>query len=159
VRDLVVQALQDVRSLAVELRPTALDDFGLVPALERLAVTFEERSGIRTALESSLSDERLPPEIETVLYRMVQEALTNVVKHAGAESVSIVVARRDGGVSAVVEDDGRGFDSEEVRNDALGLVGMRERLALLGGTLAVESTPGAGTALVAYVPLSLPAAS
>jgi signal transduction histidine kinase len=73
--------------------------------------------------------------------------------------VSIVVARRDGGVSAVVEDDGRGFDSEEVRNDALGLVGMRERLALLGGTLAVESTPGAGTALVAYVPLSLPAAS
>jgi signal transduction histidine kinase len=153
VRDLVVQALQDVRSLAVELRPSALDDFGLVPALERLASTFEERSGIRTALESSLSDERLPPETETALYRLVQEALTNVVKHAGAESVSIVVARRGGGVSAVVEDDGRGYLPDEVCEDALGLVGMRERLALLSGSLTVESTPGEGTALVAYVPL------
>jgi signal transduction histidine kinase len=157
VRDLVVQALQDVRSLAVELRPTALDDFGLVPALERLAGTFEERSGIRTAVESSLSEERLPPEAETALYRVVQEALTNVVKHAGAERVSIVVARRGAGVSAVIEDDGRGFDAAEVRDDALGIVGMRERLALLSGTLAVESTPGVGTSLVAYVPL-LPAA-
>jgi signal transduction histidine kinase len=154
VRDLVVQALQDVRSLAVELRPTALDDFGLVPALERLAGTFEERSGIRTAVESSLSDERLPPDAETALYRVVQEALTNVVKPAGAETVSIVVARRGPGVSAVIEDDGRGFDAAEVRDDALGIVGMRERLALLGGTLAVESTPGIGTSLVAYVPLS-----
>ena len=152
-RNLVVQALQDVRSLAVELRPSALDDFGLVPALERLARTFEERSGIRTAVEASLADERLPAEVETVLYRLVQEALTNVVKHAGATSVSVVLARREGGVSAVVEDDGRGFDAEEVRSDALGLVGMRERLALLGGTLAVESTPSSGTALLAFVPL------
>jgi signal transduction histidine kinase len=152
-RSLIVQALQDVRSLAVELRPSALDDFGLVPALERLARTFQERSGIRTAVEASLADERLPPEIETVLYRLVQEALTNVVKHAGAETVSVVLARRDDGVSAVVEDDGRGFAPEDVRSDALGLVGMRERLALLGGTLAVESTPATGTSLVAFVPL------
>jgi len=152
-RELVVQALQDVRGLAVELRPAALDDFGLLPALERLAETFEERSGIRTRIEARLADERLPPEVETVLYRLVQEALTNVVKHAGAESVSIVLTRRDGGVSAVVEDDGRGFAPDEVRDDALGLVGMRERLGLLDGTLAVESTPGTGTALVAYLPL------
>jgi signal transduction histidine kinase len=154
VRDLVVQALQDVRALAVELRPSALDDFGLVPALERLAATFEERSGIRTAIESSLAGERLPPEAETVLYRLVQEALTNVVKHAGAGSVSIVLTRRDGGVSTVVEDDGRGFEAGETREGALGLVGMRERLALLGGTLAIESAPGGGTALVAYVPIT-----
>jgi signal transduction histidine kinase len=152
-RNLIVQALQDVRSLAVELRPSALDDFGLVPALERLVRTFQERSGIRTAVEASLADERLPPEIETVLYRLVQEALTNVVKHAGAGTVSVVLARRDGGVSAVVEDDGRGFAPDDVRSDALGLVGMRERLALLGGTLAVESTPATGTSLVAFVPL------
>jgi signal transduction histidine kinase len=149
-----VQALQDVRSLAVELRPSALDDFGLVPALERLAATFEERSGIRTVLEASLADERLPADVETVLYRLVQEALTNVVKHAGASSVSIVLTRRDGGVSALVEDDGRGFAPDDIRSDALGLVGMSERLALLGGTLTVESTSGAGTALVAYVPLT-----
>jgi signal transduction histidine kinase len=153
-RNLVVQALQDVRSLAVELRPSALDDFGLVPALERLVRTFEERSGIRAAVEATHADERLPPEVETVLYRLVQEALTNVVKHAGATSVGVLLARRDGGVSAVVEDDGRGFESDDVRADALGLVGMRERLALLGGTLAVESMPSSGTALVAFVPLA-----
>jgi signal transduction histidine kinase len=142
-----------VRRLAVELRPSALDDFGLLAALERLASTFAERSGIPTAVESTLSAERLPPELETVLYRLVQEALTNVVKHSGAERVSVLLTRRDGGVRAVVEDDGRGFSPSDVRADALGLVGMRERLALLGGTLAVESEPGAGTAVVAYVPL------
>jgi len=153
-RELIVQALQDVRALAVELRPTALDDFGLVPALERLVGTFEERSGVRTEVQTSLvGGERLPSEIETALYRLVQEALTNVVKHAGAEHVSIVLGRRDGGVSVVVEDDGRGFTPADVREDALGLVGMRERLALLGGTLTVESTPAAGTSVVAYVPL------
>jgi two-component system, NarL family, sensor histidine kinase DevS len=152
-RKLVVQALQDVRSLAVELRPSVLDDFGLVPALQRLLATFEERSGIRAAVESSFTDERLPPEIETVLYRMVQEALTNVVKHAGATRVSVVLSKRDDRVTAVVEDDGRGFAPEAARENALGLVGMRERLALLDGTLTVESAPGAGTALVAHVPL------
>jgi signal transduction histidine kinase len=152
-RDLVVRALQDVRSLAVELRPAALDDFGLVPALERLVATFGERSGLRATLDASLPAERLPAEVETVLYRLVQEGLTNVVKHAGASSVSVVLARRDGGVGAIVEDDGGGFAADQVREGALGLVGMRERLALLGGTLAIESTPGSGTALVAFVPL------
>ena len=133
VRTLVVQALQDVRALAVELRPAALDDFGLVPALERLAETFSERSGIETMVEASL-DERLPPEIETTLYRVVQEALTNIVKHAGAEHVSIVISGRDRGVAVTIDDDGRGFDTGEVRADALGLLGMRERLALVGGS-------------------------
>ena len=152
-RELVVSALQDVRSLAVELRPAALDDFGLTPAVERLASTFEERSGVRTTVDSNLGEERLPAEAETVLYRLVQEALTNVVKHAGAEQVSIVLTRAGDGVSAVVEDDGSGFDAAAIREDALGLVGMRERLALLGGTLTIESADGRGTALVASVPL------
>jgi signal transduction histidine kinase len=152
-RGLIVQALQDVRRLAVELRPTALDDFGLAAAVERLAETFEERTGIRTALQANFPDGRLPMETETVLYRIVQEALTNVIKHAGAERVSIVLTQRDGGVRAVVEDDGRGFAADDVRDDALGVVGMRERVALVGGTLEVESAPGAGTTLAAYVPL------
>jgi signal transduction histidine kinase len=153
-RELIVHALQDVRSLAVELRPAALDDFGLAAALERLSETFSERSGIATAVEANLGGERLPAEVETALYRLVQEALTNVVKHAAAESVSVVLTRRDGGVGAIVEDDGRGFSAVDVREDALGIVGMRERLALLGGTLDLESSPGGGTALVAYIPLS-----
>ena len=154
-RALTVQALQDVRRLAVELRPAALDDFGLAAAVERLAETFEERTDIRTALEVNLPDGRLPPDAETVLYRFIQEALTNVVKHAGAQRLSIVLTQRDGGVRVVVEDDGRGFETDDVRQDALGLTGMRERIALVGGTLEIESSTGAGTTIVAYVPLAM----
>jgi signal transduction histidine kinase len=153
VRTLVVQALQDVRALAVELRPSALDDFGLGPALQRLAETFAERSGIETVVEASL-ERRLPAEIETTLYRVVQEALTNVVKHAGASHVSIVVTSRDSSVAVTIDDDGGGFDPAVVRADALGLLGMRERLALVGGTLTVESSPDAGTTLAARVPVT-----
>lgn len=154
VRTLVVQALQDVRALAVELRPSALDDFGLGPALERLAHTFGERSGIATSVQATL-DERLPSELETTLYRVVQEALSNVVKHAGATEVSVFVARRGSSVVAIVEDDGAGFDAENVREDALGLLGMRERLALVGGTLEIESANGAGTTVAAQVPAAV----
>jgi signal transduction histidine kinase len=153
VRVLVVQALQDVRALAVELRPSALDDFGLGSALERLAQTFGERSGIETTVEARL-EERLPPEIETTLYRVVQEALSNVVKHAAAEHVSIVVSQRGSTVAATIDDDGRGFDQDDVRDEALGLLGMRERLALVGGSLEIESAPGGGTTLAAQVPLT-----
>ena len=88
--------LQDVRRLAVELRPKALDDFGLAPALERLLTTFAEQTGIETQLESRLPEGRLPSEIETVLYRVVQEALTNIVKHAQAQHVSLVLAEQAG---------------------------------------------------------------
>ncbi|HSJ94217.1 MAG TPA: GAF domain-containing sensor histidine kinase, partial [Gaiellaceae bacterium] len=151
-RDRVVETLQDVRALAVELRPAALDDFGLVPALERLAHTFGERSGLDVQLEVRLGDRRLPPEVETTVYRTVQEALTNVFKHAEARRVSIVLTERDGKVAAVIEDDGRGFDRASSREDSLGLVGMRERVALVGGRLAVESEPGSGTTVVVEVP-------
>jgi signal transduction histidine kinase len=152
VRALVVQALQDVRALAVELRPSALDDFGLGPAVERLAQTFGERSGISTTVETHLA-ERLPPELETTLYRVVQEALSNVVKHAAAQHVSIVLSQRGSSVAATIDDDGAGFDEAEVRADALGLTGMRERLALVGGALEIESTPGRGTTVAAQVPV------
>jgi signal transduction histidine kinase len=150
-RELVVSTLQDVRRLAVELRPKALDDFGLVPALERLAQTFTEQIGIEVDVEASLGDERLRPEVETALYRLVQEALTNVVKHARASRVSISLVRRTRTVSAVIEDDGVGFT--EISEDGLGLVGMRERVGLLDGRLEVESNPGRGTTIVAEVPL------
>jgi signal transduction histidine kinase len=153
-RELVVATLQDVRRLAVELRPKALDDFGLVPALERLVETFSERTGIDVQLESQLGDERLPEEMETTLYRLVQESLTNVVKHAHARTVSILIVRRTDRVTAIVEDDGRGFDPAEARADGLGLVGMRERAALVGGKLTVEAAAGAGTTIAVEVPLA-----
>jgi signal transduction histidine kinase len=153
VRELVVSTLHDVRRLAVELRPSALDDFGLVPAVERLTETFREQSGIQVDLEALLGDERLPTEVETALYRVIQEGFTNVIKHSGAKRVSILLQRKSGAVMAVVEDDGSGFDPTGTREDALGLAGMRERVALVGGRLRVESTSGIGTTVVAEVPV------
>jgi two-component system, NarL family, sensor histidine kinase DevS len=152
-RELVVSTLQDVRRLAVELRPKALDDFGLVSALERLVETFREQTGIDVDLEPRLGDQRLPPDVETTLYRITQEALTNVVKHAQAKRVSIVLTRRDGSVMAVIEDDGRGFGEGRTKEDGLGLLGMSERIALVDGRLNVESSPGSGTTLSIEVPV------
>ena len=152
-RELVVSTLQDVRRLAVELRPSALDDFGLVAALERLAESFAEQTGISVDFQTALADERLPEEVETALYRIVQESLTNVVKHAQARRVSILLARKDGAVKAVVEDDGQGFDPAKQTDDGYGLMGMRERLALLGGRLEVESGHDGGTTIAAEVPV------
>jgi signal transduction histidine kinase len=150
-RELVVTTLQDVRRLAVELRPKVLDDFGLVPALERLTQGFAEETGIAVDLEAGSIRERLPLEVETAIYRIVQEALTNVVKHARAQRVSVLVTRVDGRIRAVIEDDGTGFDPSEPA-DGIGLVGMRERIELLDGTLAVESSAAGGTTLAAEVP-------
>ena len=152
-RELVVSTLQDVRRLAVQLRPKALDDFGLVPALERLVQTFSESSGITTHLEAQLGRERLPADVETTIYRIVQEALTNVVKHAEAKNVSILLVKRGASVTAVVEDDGLGFDTGNVRDDNLGLDGMRERVELHDGRMTVETSPGSGTTLRIEVPL------
>jgi signal transduction histidine kinase len=154
-RDLVVATLQDVRRLAVELRPAALDDFGLIPALERLRDSISEQSQIAVEVQSDLDDKRLPAETETALYRIVQEALTNVVKHAEASRVTVWLRRPDARcVELVIQDDGTGFDPNEGPDDGLGLVGMRERVALLGGRMSVESSEGAGTMLKAEVPLT-----
>jgi signal transduction histidine kinase len=153
-RELVVATLQDVRRLAVELRPKALDDFGLVAALERLVQTFSEATDIDVELAASLGEERLEAEVETTLYRIVQEALTNVVKHARARKVSILLIRRGRGATVLIEDDGEGFDPTSTREGGLGLLGMRERLALVDGRLTVESAPGSGTTLAAEVPVA-----
>jgi signal transduction histidine kinase len=151
-RELVVSTLQDVRRLAVELRPAALDDFGLVAALERLVDTHRERSEAVMDFEPRI-DERLPPELETTVYRIVQEALNNVTKHAGAAHVSILLVRKASSVAVVIEDDGVGFEPSTVRADALGLAGMRERAALAGGRIAIESSPEQGTTIALEVPL------
>ena len=154
-RDLVVATLHDVRRLAVELRPAVLDDFGLVPALERLRDSISEQGQIAVEVQSDLDGQRLPAEIETALYRIVQESLTNVVKHADASRVTVWLRRpSDRNVELVIHDDGAGFDPNEVRDGGLGLVGMRERVALLGGRMSVESSEGAGTMLKAEVPLA-----
>ena len=152
-RQLVVDTLQDVRRLAVELRPPVLDDFGLGAALERLTTAFGEQTGMSVQFESSLGDVRLPNDVETTLYRIVQEALTNVVKHAQAQTVSVVLSVADDSAAAVVQDDGQGFDPRSTRIDGFGVEGMRERVVLLDGRLRVESRAGGGTTIAAEVPL------
>ena len=154
-RQLAVTTLQDVRRLAVELRPKALDDFGLVAALERLASGFAEQTGIVVDISARIGETRLVPEVETALYRIVQEALTNVAKHAQARRVSVVLHRSARSVVAVIEDDGRGFSSRPEPSDShgLGLIGMQERVGLLSGRIQIESTEGSGTTLVVEVPL------
>jgi signal transduction histidine kinase len=154
VRELVVATLHDVRRLAIELRPKVLDDFGLVPALERLTETFAEQTGIGVDFEPGQAGDRVPPEVETALYRIVQEALTNVVKHSRARNISVVLVRKPGTIAAVIEDDGQGFEPATVREDGFGLEGMRERMGLLDGRLRIESSEGQGTTLVAEVPLT-----
>jgi signal transduction histidine kinase len=154
---------RDIHRAASDLRPTALDDLGLEGALGAFARDWSERSEIVVDLQCVGIEDRLPPEVETAIYRVVQEALTNILKHADAHSASIVVERRGGRVRAIIEDDGIGFDpvaadrvptSAEAPNRAhLGLKGIRERLALLGGALTVEAAPGAGTTLFVDIPL------
>ncbi|MGL6278099.1 MAG: GAF domain-containing sensor histidine kinase [Gaiella sp.] len=151
-RELVVGTLQDVRRLAVELRPKALDDFGLGPALERLGQSVRETSGVDVQVGAHLSGGRLPADVETAVYRISQEALANVLRHAAARHASIVVTRREGSASIVIEDDGRGFDTAQPV-EGMGLAAMRERVRLLDGTLVVESSSGHGTTILVDLPL------
>jgi PAS domain S-box-containing protein len=158
-RRLTAQTLDEVRRLARGLRPAVLDDLGLVPALEHYATEYAEAHGIAVDVEArSLAGVRLSPTVETTLYRIVQEALTNVAKHAGANTVSIVLRRQPTWVQAIVADDGCGFDVDramkaEASWSHLGLHGMWERAALLNGSVTIESTPGEGTTVYARLPI------
>lgn len=150
---------KEVHHLALELRPTALDDLGLETTLVNYVEEWSERSGVATDFHSTgLDKARLPPPLETALYRIVQEGLTNVVKHAGARHVSLIVQRSADQVLAILEDDGRGFDAEAEAGlsgpaGRLGLRGMRERATLFGGTVTVESAHGTGTTIFVRIPL------
>ncbi len=159
-RALAAQTLDGVHQLATELRPSLLDDLGLVTAIERYTEEYSAMMNINVDYHvSGLSGQRLPAEIEVAVYRIIQEALTNVAKHAEAKNVSVVSGYRDSTLVVVVEDDGKGFDVDRVMASAdkekLGLFGMRERASLIGGKLAIESQPGAGATIFLEVPLKL----
>ncbi len=154
------QTLAAVHRLAVELRPSVLDDVGLVAAIERSLQECARRTGITGDLESvGVEGLRLIPAAEAAVYRITQAALTNVVQHAQAKHVSVLLERRGDKLVVVVEDDGRGFDLEAVRNapleKRLGLAGMEERAALIGAVLTIETAPGAGSSVFLEVPLEL----
>ena len=153
--DLTIRGLQ---SLITELRPAALDELGLKPAVEALLERTAATSGLR--VESSIdlayaagrAGTRLEPELATVVYRLVQEALTNAVKHAEAETLSVEISERDAEVAVSVRDDGTGFGRERLRDGGFGLIGMEERVQLVGGRLEIDSSPGGGTAVRAWLP-------
>jgi two-component system, NarL family, sensor histidine kinase UhpB len=155
VKGLLDSIEEELRRLSHELRPTILDDLGLGPALEFLAEGVSARNGFQISIEA-MPETRLPARIESVLYRIVQEALNNVSKHARASSVKIRVRHQTDVISCVITDDGRGFDvaatMEGSDGRGIGLIGMRERVDRLGGTLMVNSTPGGGTELVVTIP-------
>ncbi len=152
---------RDVHSLALELRPTALDDLGLEVALSNHVEAWSSRWNIRANFHSvGLLSQRLALHLETTIYRIAREALTNIVRHARATSVSIAIERADHRLILIISDNGSGFDVHAAMKNAetehrLGLLGMKERVALVGGSLSIESAPGRGTTLHVRIPISV----
>ncbi len=159
-RALIASTLEAVHNLAVELRPAVLDDLGLEAALHKYAAEYQARHGIQVDFQSlGLEGGRLDPMVETAVYRIVQEALTNAAKHAQPSQISILVEKKPTQLALIVEDDGRGFDVARLASftpsrGKLGLYGMYERAHQLGGSLVVESEPGQGTAVYVRIPLN-----
>jgi PAS domain S-box-containing protein len=148
------EVLNGLHRLAVNLRPASLDRLGLVPALRQFVGEFQERTGLTAHFVTvGLDDQRTAPEVGTAFYRVVQEALTNIARHAQAQHVGVVLERRDNSLVAIVEDDGIGFDVQAaLAAGRLGLVGMRERVEALGGQLTLDSAPERGTTVFVEVP-------
>jgi two-component system, NarL family, sensor histidine kinase UhpB len=150
-------ALEGIRRFARGLRPPALDELGLGPAIESHLRVVSETMGLPVRLEAEPLDHALWPQAELALYRIVQEALSNVVRHAGATRATVRIRRENGFVAVTVEDDGKGFDPAEVLGrdgGGLGLHGMQERASYLGGRVTVESEPGRGTRVRAEIPMA-----
>jgi signal transduction histidine kinase len=155
------QTLDEVHNLAVHLRPPLLDDLGLTAALSRYIQEFRQLYHAAVDFQvTGLEHKRLPPAMETAIYRILQEAMTNAGKHARAEHISVLLEGRDGQVSAIVEDDGQGFQADQMlrsglQQGKLGLYGMQERAQQLGGSLTIESEPMKGTTIYLRIPLKV----
>jgi PAS domain S-box-containing protein len=165
IRSLLDNAITEARNISYDLRPSILDDFGLIPALEVLCEKFSARTGMNVSFHSHNLEARLKIQLETALYRIAQEALNNVQKHAAATQVNVQIIRTPTTVNLVIEDDGTGFDPRRVGDPhcvgideqavaGMGLVSMRERTAYFNGTFTVDSTPGKGTDIIVEIPLS-----
>ena len=154
IRSFADSSVNSIRDIALLLRPSMLDDLGLIPALEWQARETSRRTGIDVRVSAENVDDSLPDAIRTCVYRVVQEALQNVSRHSGASHVKITVQRPKGTVSLAIEDDGAGFNPRRTRG--MGLLGMEERVRQLGGKLEVQSQPGKGTTLRVSIPVSNP---
>ena len=150
-REAVRQSLEDVRRIARELRPETLDDLGLQSALRALATSTAAHEGLRVKRQLDVGDMTLRPEVELVVYRVAQESLTNVMRHAGASEVLVALQRVDGALRLIVKDNGRGLPHDVA--EGAGITGMSERALHVGGRLVVASSPGAGTEVRLDIPL------
>jgi signal transduction histidine kinase len=154
---LVQQSVEIVHQFARRLRPTVLDDLGLIPALHTFMKRFRAETGIHVTLSAFAAIEKLNGDKRTVFYRVAQEALTNIARHAQASRVEVKLQKLDRTVCMTITDDGKGFQTDRVRNakkdKRLGLLGMRERLEIVGGSFTVTSAAGKGTTVLAQIPL------
>lgn len=147
------QVMENLHNLAIDLRPASLEYLGLVNALQQYLSTIKKNNNVKVEFESVGIDKRLPIEIEITLYRIVQEAVTNILRHAHASLVDVLVERRDKKLVAIIEDNGVGFNPAIYRRTGhLGLFGMRERAEMFGGHLVIESKPGSGTTVFVEIP-------
>jgi signal transduction histidine kinase len=154
---MVDSVLENLHRLAMDLRPASLDHLGLVAALRQYAESVSDQHGLVVQFETVGLCDRLPSDVESSIYRMVQEALTNVIRHAQATRVDVLLEQRDDKLVVIVEDNGVGFNPTVVtQNGRLGLFGVRERAEMLGGRLVLESAAGAGTILLVEVPYGDP---
>jgi signal transduction histidine kinase len=154
-REQLAATLEEIRRLMVDLRPALLDDLGLVPAIQSFMVAHLDRAAIKHRLEVAGRRRRLPPSAETALFRIVQEAVTNIIRHSGAHRAGIRLEFQDDSVAAEIWDDGKGFDPQQVRK-RLGLLGMEERVGFLGGRWSIRTQAGHGTRISLEIPLMGP---
>jgi signal transduction histidine kinase len=157
--ELVDRMIQRIRDVSLDLRPPLIDELGLVPALGGYLESVSERTGIEISMRGDKELGRLPAHLPITAFRLVQEALTNITRHADAGHVEIVVRRDGSWLDVSVEDDGKGFDVGDTMDrasagKAIGLLGMQERVGMVGGEIKIESTPGEGTRIHARLPLS-----
>ncbi|MCC3356926.1 sensor histidine kinase [Bacillus sp. REN16] len=155
-RKMVRSALYEVRRIIYDLRPMALDDLGLVPTLKKYLSTIEEYNGDTTISFTFIGlEQRIPSKFEVALFRMVQEAVQNALKHADAREIVVKLEIGRNHVTVIVKDNGKGFDIREKKKDSFGLIGMRERVDLLDGNLTIDSSVGAGTLVMIQVPIEV----
>lgn len=156
-QSLVSETIEQIRTLAHQLRPPALEEFGLPLALDALAKQLSEHEGLQANCQCNVRRNEIPDEIEAVLYRIAQEGVTNILRHAHAKNISLVVERGAQGITMLVEDDGCGFDPVKLGTDStkrhFGLISMKERAEILGGTLDIYTAPGKGTTIQVQIPI------
>lgn len=153
-RTMVRSALYEVRKIIYDLRPMALDDLGLIPTLKKYLSTVEEYNKITITFTNLGPEKRIPMKMEVALFRLVQEAVQNAVKHAEANEIGVKIEMGKTYVNLIIRDNGRGFDTTEKKDGSFGLIGMRERVELLDGTFAIDSKIGRGTVVSIHVPLT-----